>query len=289
MKTKLWIILLVLLCSPFRGELLATPLLPPELASYSVLGATPNVTNTGATTLTGDIGVSPALSITGLATITINGTNGAMLGNPFVHLGDATASLAQSQLTAAITILGLLGPGILLPEDLAGLTLAPGVYTVPAGVSNLTGTLTLDGGGDVNALWVFQMPSSFITSPDSVVDIINTGPGAGLFWNVGSSATLDSDTIFAGNILALASITMGSGVTIDCGRALANTGTVTMINDSISIGCITIEGIDLEGSNGLNNFGEILTAGIPEPSSLILFGVGLLSLVVISRRYAVVA
>jgi Ice-binding-like/PEP-CTERM motif len=79
----------------------------------------------------------------------VNGTNAATAGNPFVHAGDVVSGLAQSELATAKTELGSLGTGTLLPANLAGLTLAPGVYTVPAGTSNLTGTLTLNGKGNL--------------------------------------------------------------------------------------------------------------------------------------------
>ena len=259
------LLLPMLAVSAYADNILGT-----QLASFSVLGATTAVTNTGATTLTGDIGVSPALSITGEATITVNGTNAATIGNPSVHTGDATATSAQTQLGIAIADLGLLGPGTLEPADLVGLTLAPGVYTVPAGVSNLTGTLTLDGMGNANAFWVFQFASSFITSSSSVVDVINTGSGAGVYWNVGSSATLGSSSTLQGNILASTSITMGAAVTIGCGRALANTGDVTMINDTISIGCTNVGSTTTDtagstplllGSNGLSG-GLSVTPGV---------------------------
>jgi hypothetical protein len=94
------------------------------------------------------------------------------MGNPFVPAGDTIASMAQSELAAAKTELGSLGPGTLLPANLDGLLLSPGVYTVPAGTTNLTGTLTLNGQGNLNAFWVFQMPSTLITSPGSVVNVL---------------------------------------------------------------------------------------------------------------------
>lgn len=206
-----------------------------------------------------------------------------------VHAGTAVARLAQGQLINSIISLGLMGTGItLVNPDLSGLTLTPGVYTVHAGATNLStlfGALTLDGLGNANAAWVFQMDSTLITSPGSKVNVINTGSKAGLFWDVRSSATLDTNTSFEGNILALTSITMNNGATIGCGRALASTGAVTMDMNSIGSGC----NIDASGGEGFNggiiipeNGGLPSTlpfASVPEPNTFLLFCLGLIGLV----------
>ena len=268
------------------SQAMAASILDPELASFAVLGHAA-VTNTGATTLTGNLGVSPGASITGSGTITLTGAP---------HQNDSFASTAGTQLVAALTALGSQGVATSQPVDLTGLTLAPGIYSVAAG-TNLTGTLTLDGTGFLPAdqFWVFQMASTLITAADSKVDVINTSPGAGVFWSVPASATLGAGTSFAGNILALTSITLNTGATIGCGRALASTGAVTMDHNTISIGCA---GTGEEGSNGLSGslvggaapfplpvgppavYG-VTTSGlvpVPEPSTFLLFGAGLAAL-----------
>lgn len=270
----------------------AVPVLGADLSSFAVLGASA-VTNTGATTLAGNLGVSNNSSVSGITgffgTLANDGP-GTFTGA--AHQGDAFALTADGQLAQAMTSLGGMGPGTSLGAALGGLTLAPGTYTVSAGASNLTGTLTLDGGGNANAFWVFQMPSTLITSSGSFVNVINTGAGAGVYWNVGSSATLGSTTTFAGNILASASITMSDGVRISCGRALAHTGAVTLINDTVN--ATNCAGAGGQGSAGLSGGLTVLDSGaiaalpyasvgaVPEPETyaLMLAGLGVVGFAV---------
>ena len=246
---------LLIACAYIPFSASAGPLLGADLASFTVLGAS-MVTNVPTSVIGGSVGVWPSGAIIGF-----NSSPGVAVSDPqltggSVHAGTTIAQAAQGQLTSAIVDLGSLGSGTTLAiADMAGLTLAPGVYTVSAGATNLSGTLILDGQGSANAAWVFQMPSTLITSPNSVVEIINTGSGAGLYWDVGSSATVASNTAFLGNILAHVSITMDSTATDPCGRVLANTGAVSLNMNSLSSNCTGA----LSGSGGLGGGLDVST------------------------------
>jgi hypothetical protein len=143
----------------------------------------------------------------------------------------------QIELGAAYTTLATLPCGATVGPNLAGLTLTQGVYCLGAAASNLTGTLILDAQGNPNAVFVFQMSSSLITSPGATVALTNGANACSVQWQVSSSATIDAGTTFVGNILALTSITMNSGANLT-GRALARNGAVTLDNNIVSFaGC----------------------------------------------------
>jgi hypothetical protein len=232
--------------------------------SFGVLGGS-TVTNTGASVVTGNVGVSPGSAITGFPPGTATGS---------IYNAGGVAAQAQTDASAAYS--GLAGMAVtdtLTGTDLGGLTLTPGVYEF-ASSAQLTGALILDGEGNDNALWVFLVGSTLNTASGSSVSVIRSGANDGIFWGVGSSATLGTATAFEGNILASTSITLDTGATIGCGSALASTGAVTMDTNTISTGC--------NGGGTLTN-GVITplpssTSTVPEPASIFLFGSGLVSL-----------
>jgi hypothetical protein len=189
-------------------------------ASFAILAGT-GITTTGPTTVNGDIGSFPNPTMTGFVSISLTGS---------IHHADAVAQAAQLSLSSAYTDAATRTPLVSFGPvaNLSGMTLLPGVYN---GSSSLefSGTLTLDAAGNPDAFWIFQAGSTLVTAPDSSIRLINGADPCSIFWQVGSSATLGTNSYFAGTIMALASITLNTGTTID-GRALALNGAVTMDN-----------------------------------------------------------
>ncbi len=206
--------------------------------SFGVLAGSA-VTNTGATAITGDLGISPngLSSVTGFTFSTSPGP-GTVTGT--THFADAVAIQAKVDLVTAYdaitttpTVIDLTG------TDLGGLTLIPGVYAFSTS-AQLTGTLTLNAQGNPAAIFIFKIGSTLTTASGSSVAFINTGGnshlGCNVFWQIGTSATLGTTTAFAGNILAMASITLNTGATVD-GRLLARNGAVTLQGNTIVSTC----------------------------------------------------
>jgi len=194
--------------------------------TYGILAGS-TVTCAGAPgTINADVGVSPGSTTTGFPPCTITGST---------HLADATAGSAQGRLTAAYNYLAGRPCGTTVtPADLGGRTLAPGVYCAATSMG-VTGTVTLDGQGDANAVFVFQIGSTLVTGTGANIALIGGAQAKNVWWQVGSSATLGTGTTFRGNILALTSITLVDNATM-LGRALARNGAVSLgTNNSITL------------------------------------------------------
>jgi len=208
------------------------------------------------TTITGDIGSYPTTSITGTGNLVLNGVN---------HGGDAVTQGAKSDLTTAYNDAASRTPTMTYTPvfDLGGSTLTSGIYFDPSSFG-LTGTLTLDGQGNANSVFIFQTGSALTTASSSKINLINGAQACHVFWEIGSSATLGTDSAFLGNILALTSITLDTGATLD-GRALAQNGAVTLDNNVITKA-------------------DCLTASVPDSGNTVLMlGLGMVPLCAFRR------
>ena len=194
--------------------------------------ATPNaivagstITNTGSSVVTGDVGLFPGTSITGFPPGTVTGTSDA---------ADGVSHAAQTSSTAAYGVAATDTPFTTIAGGtLGGTTLVPGVYKSASALA-LNGTVTLNGGGDPNSVFIFQAGSTLITASSSSVVLEGGAQACNVFWQVGSSATLGTTTSFVGTILALTSVTLNTGASVD-GRLLAQTGAVTLNDNTITV------------------------------------------------------
>jgi Ice-binding-like len=191
-------------------------------SSFAVLAAT-TVTSTGPTVVNGDLGLSPGTSVTGFPPGTVSGT---------VHPGDAAAAAGQTDLTTAYNNAAGQSPTVTGLSSIANQTFTPGVYNASSSLL-VNGPVTLDGQGNQNAVFIFQIGSALTAASGVVINLINGAQACNVFWQVGSSATLGTGSTFAGSILALASITVTTGDTV-AGSMLARTGAVTLDSDTIT-------------------------------------------------------
>jgi hypothetical protein len=286
MRLRALSILVLVFVLPFLAvSARADTVLGPDLSTFVVLGGTPVVSFAGGNdTITGNVGVFPAASITVASplTFTLTGTE---------HAGDATAGAAQAGLTNALTVLGGLASVGTSQSNLNAVNLNPGVYNI--GAANLTGTLTL-----TNTLNVTHPNWVFIGSSLTSSGVVAMAPGlfdaadAGVYWDIGSSATLSG--VMLGNVLASTSITT-TGVTDTCGRLLASTGDVTFAgNNTISNTCSASTsglsgGLTVTSGGG----GTVVVSGggvpptsvnVPEPGTFALLSFGLLAMVFLTFR-----
>lgn len=273
----------------------AAPVLGAALASFAVLGQA-GVTNVATSTIGGNLGSSPNASVGGGYVFTA----GSLQPNT------ALAQQAQLDLDAAIVAVTVgaadftiaAGNGNLDAYQAAnGGFLAPGTYDVGAGTSNLLTGITLNGGGNLNAVWRFRFSSTFIMSEDSNVNVINVGDGSGvgIYWFADSAATLDGDTL-VGNVFARQLISSNGGLTLGCGRLASAEAQVTLIQDTISLGCTALTGsggADQSGggAGSENNGGPggQVDNRVPEPGTLALAGLGLAGLFAARKRRVAVA
>lgn len=195
-----------------------------EAGSYAILSGV-GVTNTGATTtISGDVGVSPGNALVGLP-----------VGQPkpgSIHKADPAAAAAQLALTKTYDDLAGRACDATVSGDLGGRTFGPNVYC-SASSMGITGEVTLDGQGNSGSVFIFQVGSALTTAAGSSVNLIGGAQAKNVYWQVGSSATLGTGSTFRGNIVALQSITVGSGAKLT-GRALARNGSVTLDANAVS-------------------------------------------------------
>jgi Ice-binding-like len=244
-----------------------------QLSSFAVLGGS-TVTNTSTpTTVNGNLGVSPGSAVTGFPPGIVTGGT--------IHSADTVAAQAQTDLTTTYNNLASTSCNTdLTGQDLGGKTLTPGVYCFSTS-AQLTGTLTLDAQGNPNAVFIFKIGSTLTTASASSVLLINGGSNCGVFWQVGSSATLGTGATLVGSIVALTSITLNTGSSVS-GRVLARNGAVTLDNSHVAV-CAS-------GGGGGPIF-QVSVLAIPTLSSWAMMAMTtlllLLSLAKLRRRAAV--
>ncbi|MEO8760788.1 MAG: ice-binding family protein [Bacteroidia bacterium] len=185
-----------------------------------------SITNTGATTITGDIGLSPGTSIGGFPPGILNGTQ---------HINDAIANQAKLDLTAAYNdAAGRTCTDIVtLSGNIGGLTLTPGLYKSTSSLAVSSGDVTFDAKGNANAVFIIQIASTLTTTSGRKVILSGGALASNIFWQVGSSATFGTTSVFKGTVMAMQAITFDTGATLD-GRAWARTGAVVLAGNTIT-------------------------------------------------------
>jgi hypothetical protein len=198
------------------------------LASTSTFAllAGSTITNTGATTVTGDIGLSPGSSVGGFPPGVLNGT---------LYINDATANQAKTDLTAAYNnAAGRTCTDIVtISGNIGGLTLTPGLYKSTSSLALSSGNLTFDAKGNASAVFIIQIASALTVTSGRQVILAGGALASNIFWQVGSSATFGTTSVFQGTVMAMQSITFDTGATLN-GKALARTGGVTMAASTIT-------------------------------------------------------
>jgi hypothetical protein len=192
-------------------------------ASFAVLGGT-TVTSTGLTILDGNLGVSPGTSITGFGPgVVKDGT---------IYPGGSVAAQGEADLATGYAYTVALQNPTQLPADIGGSTIKPGLYNALTALG-ISGTVKLDGRGDPKSVFIFQIPSTLTAEVKSRVELVRDANACNVFWQVGSSATLDTNAEFKGTIMAAVSISVGSHAKVR-GRLLTGSGAVTLLDDKVN-------------------------------------------------------
>jgi type VI secretion system secreted protein VgrG len=235
--------------------------------------------------VSGNLGVYPA-SVSSITGFPASGS--LLIGTVFgADNQPLVAAQARTDANAAYTALGALPSsanenGVVLGNGGTISTLLPGVYTFDSS-AQVDGTLTLDFNGASNAMFVFQIATTLTTGSGAAIQVTGGNSTDSIYWQVGTSATLGSNTAFAGNILAFDAITLDPGASIACGRALASTGSVTLASaDFVSDDCSVDNTIAGYSATGVTDFGSDGFSGgaTPEPGTFLLLGMGLTLLAV---------
>jgi Ice-binding-like len=193
-------------------------------STFAILAGS-SVTNTGATNITGDLGLSPGTSIGGFPPGILTGTqyiNGVLATQAKLDATTAYNDLAGRTSTDIVTLSGNIG----------GLTLTPGLYKSTSTLAISSGDLTFDAKGNANAVFIIQIASTLTTTSGRKVILSGGALASNIYWQVGSSATFGTTSVFKGTVIAMQSITFNTGATLD-GRALARTAGVTMSGNTI--------------------------------------------------------
>jgi len=236
--------------APASAALAATTLDGPvnlgTAVSFGVLGASA-VTNTGTSVISGDVGVNPDTAISGFPPGIVN--------NGTIHANDAVALQAQTDLTTAYNVAASLTPAASGYADITGQNFTPGVYSGQA--VELNGPLILT--GTAESVWVFQVASTLVTSSSSTIQLLGGASACNVFWQVGSSATLGSNSDFVGTIMANQSITANTGADV-IGRLLADNGAVSLDTNTVTAptGC---------DNDGVVSTSPTITSATPTPTA----------------------
>jgi hypothetical protein len=217
-------------------------------ANFDVLGAS-TVTNSGPTVIQGgNLGLYPGTSVVGFPP-------GIVVPPAVEHITDGVAQQAQIDATAAYVHFQTLPPGT-LESELAGLTLTPGTYTSASSLDlAVGGVLTLNGQGNANAQFIFQVGSALTINVGASVLLINGATAANVVWQVGASATIGTSAVMVGDIIAESSVSLGTGASL-IGRAIALTGAVTLLGNAMTApGVIPIPVPPITFSSGVAGIG----------------------------------